>query len=154
MQWRVSCLNFNAEIALFTPESLWLRGRASERGILSLRFHSSWQIRIFFFLQSHVRDKTKNIILYFGNLFAKRAKICGVWARLVGISLLCYQYRTHFLNRARDRFLHLHFDKNVHWVSKSRSNPIKLLITMVSNILKGSQRLLLSSQQNPCRLSI
>lgn len=72
----------------------------------------------FFFLQSHVRDKTKNIILYFGNLFAKRAKICGVWARLVGISLLCYQYRTHFLNRARDRFLHLHFDKNVHRVSK------------------------------------
>ena len=154
MHWRVLCLNFNAEIALFTPESLWLRGRASERGILSLRFHSSWQIRIFFFLQSHVRDKTKNIILYFGNLFAKRAKICGVWARLVGISLLCYQYRTHFLNRARDRFLHLHFDKNVHRVSKSRSNPIKLLITMVSNILKGSQRLLLSSQQNPCRLSI
>ena len=154
MHWRVLCLNFNAEIALFTPESLWLRGRASEQRNPKSEVPFFMANQNFFFLQSHVRDKTKNIILYFGNLFAKRAKICGVWARLVGISLLCYQYRTHFLNRARDRFLHLHFDKNVYRVSKSRSNPIKLLITMVSNILKGSQRLLLSSQQNPCRLSI
>ena len=58
--------NFN----LFPPSvlyhwvivSLWLSGRASEREIRrSLRFDSSWELRIFSL--SHARNKTKNIFL-------------------------------------------------------------------------------------------
>ena len=51
-------------ISLFispTVESLWLSGRASERGIR----RSEVRFLMEFFYLSHARDKTKNILLYF-----------------------------------------------------------------------------------------
>ena len=51
--WMDACRIWTSQWASLTIESLWLSGRASERGIRSLRFDSSWWLRIYSLSHAH-----------------------------------------------------------------------------------------------------